>query len=211
MQPTRLISLLLPLLFTVAAAHAQRLRFHPMHHEFALLPVGMGQVQALAANPSEITAYRHQAYGLYKYHFNKYQAVRGGIGYEAAREVMDKVGYQHTNVALLRVGYEHKLPLGRFQLYAGAELAYALGQRNLETLTDLGLTPAAASVSEARIQGFAGLRFFATKHLSFNIENTVFKPLGATNTDLAANWLQAGVSLHGKKMKKKCTCGKPGS
>lgn len=200
---------------------AQRLRFQPMHHELALLPVGMGHVQALQvgsdwpATPGMVH-YRHEGYGLYKYHFNKFQAVRIGIGYETSltRTVGDWV-YNNvenkTTAATFRAGYEHKLPLGRFMLYGGGELVYAPGRSTTVNINEFGQTTAAEPFQQGRIQGFAGIRFFANKYLSFQLENSVYKVLRSPNTGLTANWLQFGVSVHNKKMKKKCGCGKPGT
>lgn len=218
------------LLICSTTAWAQRPRFRPQVHEISL------QLGSLTLIPETATQHLSPVNGLrYAYNFNQKSAFRAGIFYRNSsfdQPINIPTEYENFTAEKLdlefRAGMMWKYHIYRLQLYAGLEgvLRYTDLQSNFNTDSP-GMTNAPTYLSYG-ISGLVGARMFANTHVSMGIEADVYA-LWHDRRDLsripeiephAGLFLQREIgfqavsvylSYHFKRIRKSCTCGKPGT
>lgn len=209
----------------------QRLRFRPQVHELGLQAVSFNRQPAYGSAQGMIPVYPHGI--MYKFHPDLNQAIRARVAFRQAK-ITDPVQalnfYEHYQARMrglwLAAGYERTLNTGRYQLYGGAEL-WLGGSRLDESISpEQGAAGATRRLMQLQYGGaaLAGVRVYLNTYVSLSLEANYYylfqrEPEPDANfpfrlqSGSEQGWqlLNAGISLHSKRMRKSCTCGKPGS
>lgn len=211
-------------------SQAQRPRFRPQVHELGLQ---VGSLQRVLETEGTQTTW---ANGLrYSYHIDKSKALRAGIFYRRGefnnRPSISEI-YQSffgkQDAFELRMGYMFKYHIYRLQLYAAFE---AIGRyTSLDETFNQDLNGAANKNTFWSMGGslVAGAQMFANKHVSLGVETdfyALFHNRRQSSPGIAVlpheglfidnesglNMVSVYITFHFKRLKKSCTCGKPGS
>ncbi len=218
--------------------YAQRPRFHPQVHELGIQLFSSTYLPDLrTASDGKPVFHSYFPNGIrYKYHINVQNAIRSSLIYrkgdvgllEAAQGSFSDYMANRQDMSL-RVGFERKYHKRQLQLFAFVDGVVGIGKLD-ETGTLKNGT--AHSLQENYMSyGLAiggGLRYFLQKHLSVGIEaeyyylSTSLKSSPPSDSPVPPfklfagkengfNVLSAYISFHLVRMRKSCTCGKPGS
>jgi len=204
---------------------AQRPRFHPMYQELNVAFVSANQFLRQPAPNGAANASGHDISSAvrYKWHTTPRQAFRGSIGYRNWSQTYSEgalIGDKEYQGFDIRAGYERKLNLRRWQVYGGVEAV--LRPQNTLKVNESNEAKVPVFINKQYTSyggaAFLGLRFYANKHVSFALENTLAYTKSPSSPEVAAymgnthyNYLSLNASLHWHEMKKHCTCGKPGT
>jgi hypothetical protein len=215
----------------VPAAYAQRAFYVPMKYELVIAPISGNSLRAAhLANKPPTAPYSYQfTQGVRaKYRLNAWQAIRGSIGFhrEFATSDYKGAGDQSSHLQSVLNGLDIRLGMddmlyyrGRMQLYGGGDVvlrSMSSTTQRVGPLVDIWGTPTTAYTTYG-VAGVLGLRYFISKNASISLENNIlyqFAPEKAAKEGVAQRtWqtdiLNASLSVHWVKMKKKCTCKKP--
>ncbi|MEM6263562.1 MAG: outer membrane beta-barrel protein [Bacteroidota bacterium] len=208
--------------FSINEAYAQRPRYRPQVHELNLQLGSLHLSEDLNENEGGNSLLGTNIFnGLrYRYHIDIRQALRIGA-FSRTQQFESAQGstpYEANDRAYeVRIGYERKHHMRKWQVYGGIDLLLQQNQRE-ETFSsdpnrDFSLLRGGGAF-------FLGARYFTSTNWSFVLESDlqVLGGLGevpqnfSLNTPaLATHLLTFSVAYHFKRMKKNCTCGKPGS
>lgn len=224
------ICLLILVIAAVFTTQAQRPRFRPQVHELGLQ---IGSMHAAFEVEGLQTTW---ANGLrYSYHIDKSKALRAGLFYR--RGVFSNPNsissdlYPFTaeqNAFELRLGYMVKYHIYRLQLYAGIDAIGRYTRMDESFVRGLGFAPNKQNFFGLGASALVGAQMFANKHVSLGVEADVYAiiqnrresdpsnpnpPLPGLFIDreMGSNMVSVYLAFHFKRLKKSCTCGKPGS
>ncbi|MEZ4687128.1 MAG: outer membrane beta-barrel protein [Bacteroidia bacterium] len=211
-------------------SQAQRPRFQPQVHE---LGIQLGSIQTPFETNSNHTTW---ANGLrYSYHIDKSKALRFGAffrnnQYNYTPSISERYQpfFAKQQSFELRAGYMLKHHIYRLQLYAAVD---AIGRyAKIDETFDQDLTGAPNKNKVWGVGGalVVGAQMFANKHVSLGVETdlyAIFQNRRENDPTIAIlpheglfidgengwNMVSVYIAFHFKRMRKSCTCGKPGS
>lgn len=209
---------------------AQRPRFRPQVHEFA---IQLGSMQYI---PETGTSNFTPLNGLrYAYHIDQKQALRIGAFFRNSDFVNPpniSERYQpfiaNQKSAEMRLGYMLKHHIYRLQLYAGFEAILRYAWIDEQFNQDVTGAPNKTNMLGYGASAFVGARMFANKHLSLGVEADIYAAFQERREndpsiailpheglfmkrEIGANIVSVYLAYHFKRMRKSCTCGKPGT
>ncbi|MFK7971211.1 MAG: hypothetical protein AB8F95_12630 [Bacteroidia bacterium] len=219
------------MVFGLGQIQGQRPRFHPQVHELTLQ---LGSVQAFTE--LEGTQFTPLNGFRYAYHFDQKRALRLGGFYRkgtfSSPGIISEI-YQPFEAkqqsAEFRLGYMFKHNIYRLQLYAGLDAIVRYAWLSEDYMADLNVAANKRKFPSYGASAFVGARMFANKHASMGVEVDVYglfhnrrqednvSPARTPSEglfidrEIGSNFLSVYISYHFKKIRKSCTCGKPGS
>ena len=209
---------------------AQRPRFRPQVHEIG---IQAGGVQTVFETTSNHTTW---ANGLrYSYHIDKSKALRFGAFFRNSQfnhtpSISER--YQPFSAKQqsfeLRAGYMLKYHIYRLQLYAAVDAIARYNMIDESFDQDLTGAPNKENFWGAGGALVFGAQMFANKHVSLGVETDLYGifqnrrqndptiailPHEGLFIDGESGWnmMSVYIAFHFKRMRKSCTCGKPGS
>ncbi|MDB4286254.1 porin family protein [bacterium] len=212
---------------------AQRPKYQPQVHEIGLQLINYNLIPEYSdANAS---AFNFGNGIRYRYHFNIFDSFRAGLFYRTSDfdkpRVVEPLFSEFSAKKRdyeIKFGYERKYNFRKVQVFGGIDLIVNYSRIRAE----------GQDLDDADFEGlekhfgigtgtYIGVRYFINKQLSVagEFDYYVIRPIGGSSTigvppdnnfrlfpdrETGTNMVSIYVSYHFKKMRKSCTCGKPG-